>query len=59
MIDAGNLNLSSYDDVRALADRILKRVKGVEPVMPRPPDYPWTPVQIALLQRWKDEGFPQ
>jgi hypothetical protein len=55
------LDLSDYDDVKASADEILQRLKGVGgAVMPPPPskggDGPWPPERIALFERWIADG---
>jgi len=53
------LDLTSHDAVKTEVEEILNRVQGIGPIMPPPPDYRWTAVQIALLERWREEGFPQ
>jgi hypothetical protein len=55
------LDLSDYEDVKANADEILQRLKGVGgAVMPPPPskggDGPWSAERIALFERWIADG---
>jgi hypothetical protein len=51
-------NLSSYDDVKANATDILGRLNGTGGrQMPPPSDGgPWPAANIALFQKWIDEG---
>lgn len=51
-------NLASYDDVKTNAQQILGRLKGdAGPVMPPPMNGgPWPPANIALFEKWIDEG---
>jgi hypothetical protein len=58
----GIIDLASYDDVKANADVILRRLKGKGgPVMLPPPaksgDGPWPPERIALFRAWNDGGL--
>jgi hypothetical protein len=58
MSDRG-VDLSDYEAVKASAPRILKRLQGDHfPIMPPPPDRPWTTGQIDLFTRWIAEGHP-
>jgi hypothetical protein len=55
------LDLSRYEDVKANAQAILGRLMGTTgAVMPPPADHggagPWSPEQVALFERWIDEG---
>ena len=55
------LDLTDYEDVKAKADDILERLKGVGgAVMPPPPskggDGPWPAERIALFERWIAQG---
>jgi hypothetical protein len=65
-VDIDHMNwycdLSSYDDVKANAAAILKRLKAQGgPVMPPPPskggDGPWSADNIAAFQAWIDGGY--
>ena len=59
MADLG-VDLATYDGVRQSAAAIARRVGQPGPRrMPPPPDPPWTPAQVALLQRWIEAGFPR
>ncbi|MCZ6652248.1 MAG: hypothetical protein O7D91_04395 [Planctomycetota bacterium] len=53
-------DLTSYDDVKDLADQILKRLRGQGgAVMPPSTDGgPWPEGQIALFERWIEQDFP-
>jgi hypothetical protein len=56
-------DLSKYDDVKANAQEILGRLKGIGgAVMPPPPnkggDGPWSAEKIALFASWIDAGYP-
>ncbi len=57
-----DFNLRSYDDVKANADAIYARIRGIGgPVMPPPPpkgDGPWPKERIDLFGRWVAEGCP-
>jgi len=55
-------DLSNYNDVRANADQILRRLQAQDgPVMPPPPerggDGPWSQANIALFQSWIEGGY--
>jgi hypothetical protein len=55
-------DLANYDDVKAHAQEILNRLKGVGgPIMPPPPakggEGPWSADNIALFQKWIDGGY--
>ena len=54
-----DLDLSSYETVRAANSRILRRVKAAGRPMPPPPHQRWTAAQTALFERWIAEGFPE
>ena len=47
------LDLSSYDQVKAQADKIYETLDNGS----MPCDSPWPAEQIALLKRWMDEGM--
>jgi hypothetical protein len=55
-------NLRSYDDVKARADLIFGRIRGIGgSVMPPPPprgDGPWPQANIDLFGAWVKEGCP-
>jgi hypothetical protein len=58
---SARLDLSDYEDVKARADRILQRLKGVGGAAMPPPqskggDGPWPAERIALFERWIAEG---
>ncbi len=57
-----DFNLRSYDDVKANADAIYARIRGIGgPAMPPPPpkgDGPWSQERIDLFGRWVNEGCP-
>lgn len=48
-------DLSRYEDVRDNADGILETVSNGS----MPCDRTWSPEQIATLQAWIGEGFPE
>ena len=53
-------NLADFDLVRTRAERIAGRLSSAGPRrMPPPPDQRWTPLQLALFARWREEGFPE
>lgn len=58
MRDMLGMDLSVYDVVRASAQHIFKRVKGIGPIMPPVPDQPWTKAQIDLFAKWMTDEFP-
>jgi hypothetical protein len=47
-------DLSSYDDVRGNAERILAKVTDGS----MPCDGSWPPDRVALFRRWVDAGCP-
>jgi hypothetical protein len=47
-------DLSSYDDVRGNADKILAAVAGGS----MPCDGPWPDERVELLREWVDAGCP-
>jgi hypothetical protein len=47
------LDLSSYDDVRAKAGAILARLEDGS----MPCDGPWPKEQLALFEQWMEEGM--
>ena len=55
----GDVDLDSYDAVRAQADSVLKRVRSAGRPMPPRPDQRWTVGQTDLFARWMAEGFPE
>jgi hypothetical protein len=61
MSNAGpfSIDLTSYDQVKAQAARILSRLKNEDDPMP-PADEggPWPQEWITLFERWITEGFP-
>jgi hypothetical protein len=54
-------NLASYDDVKAHADAIYDRIRGIGgAVMPPPPprgEGPWAQGKIELFAQWMKDGF--
>jgi len=48
-----NLDLSSYDDVKARADAIYKALADGS----MPCDSPWPKEQVAQFKQWIDEGM--
>lgn len=54
-------NLSSYDDVKAHAEIIYNRIRGIGgAVMPPPPprgEGPWPQSTIELFAKWMADGF--
>lgn len=53
------LDLSDWQSVRARADRIAGRIRGVGGSrMPPPPDAAWPEADIRLFERWVGEGAP-
>jgi len=54
------LDLTNYDAVKAMANDISAKLKGigVGQRMPPPPDPPLSPDQIALFDAWRSEGCP-
>jgi hypothetical protein len=52
------VDLATYDGVRASAEFIRDRVRGIGGPMPPAPDQPWTAAQGDLFARWIDDGFP-
>lgn len=48
-------DLSSYQDVKDNADGILETVTDAS----MPCDQTWSPEQIATLEAWISEGFPE
>lgn len=59
---AWDFNLRSYDDVKANADVINNRIRGIGgSVMPPPPprgDGPWDQAKIDLFGKWVADGCP-
>lgn len=57
-----DFDLRSYDDVKANADAIFDRIRGIGgAVMPPPPprgDGPWPQARIDLFGKWRAEGCP-
>jgi hypothetical protein len=51
-------NLGSYDDVKTNAPHILDRLKGVAGAVmpPATSGGPWSAGNIALFEKWIDEG---
>jgi hypothetical protein len=51
-------NLGSYDDVKTNAPHILDRLKGVAGAVmpPATSGGPWSAANIALFEKWIDEG---
>jgi hypothetical protein len=47
------LDLSSYDEVKAQAAKILETLEGGS----MPCDAPWPEVQVKLFKSWMDEGM--
>jgi hypothetical protein len=47
------LDLSSYDDVKAMAAGIYSRLEDGS----MPCDEPWPKVRIDLFKKWMDEGM--
>src|SRR6202521_1709523 len=55
-----DLDLSDYQQVRDSSSDILMKVKlTTGRRMPPPPGPPWDADQIALFQKWIDDGFPK
>src|SRR5918995_232436 len=53
-------NLADFDLVRTRAEAIAGRLSSTGPRrMPPRPDQRWTPLQLALFARWREEGFPE
>ncbi len=54
-------SLASYDDVKAHADIIYKRIRGIGgAVMPPPPprgEGPWPQARIELFAQWMADGY--
>lgn len=57
MIDATNLDLSSYEAVRDSKDVIYNRIRGIGGRR-MPPDKPWTQTMIDKFKQWIDDGTP-
>jgi len=53
MMKRMGLDLSSYDDVKAMASQILARLEDGS----MPCDGAWPEVQLTLFKRWMDEGM--
>ena len=53
MKDIADFDLSKYEDVRAHATDIYKRVADGS----MPPGEPWSDEQIARFKQWMDEGM--
>ncbi len=52
-------DLRSYDDVKANAEEIYGRLRGIGgKVMPPPPAGPWPKKNIDLFKTWMDQGYP-
>jgi len=51
---SAKFDLSSYDDVRASAERILGALANGS----MPCDGPWPADRVALFREWVDAGFP-
>lgn len=51
----GNLDLHSYEDVKAWADRILPRVRDGS----MPCDAPWPQEKVDLFEKWVANGMPE
>jgi hypothetical protein len=51
---SSSFDLSSYDDVRASADRIYAKLADGS----MPCDGSWSDEQVALFRQWMDAGFP-
>jgi hypothetical protein len=59
MNDQTGIDLTDYDTVKAMSDRILKRLKGIGRLMPPAADGgPWPDEWIALFERWISENHP-
>ncbi|MDA1013176.1 MAG: hypothetical protein O3A00_01845 [Planctomycetota bacterium] len=55
-----SIDLTSYDEVKAKSDLILKRLKGQGNLMPPVAnDGPWPNEWIELFERWIQEKYPQ
>jgi hypothetical protein len=54
-------NLASYDEVKAHADEIYDRIRGIGgAVMPPPPpggEGPWPQPRIDLFAKWMADGY--
>jgi hypothetical protein len=48
------VDLTSATDVRDKIDPIIAMLRAKR----MPPDTPWTPDKIALLEQWRSDGFP-
>lgn len=55
------IDLSIHEVVADKSADILDRLRATDglPIMPPPPDPPWTEGQIALFGRWVAEGHPE
>ena len=50
------IDLTSPADVRDKINRIVAELRAKR--MPPPPDTPWSPEKIALLEQWRTDNFP-
>ena len=51
-------DLSLYEDVKANAPDIFKRLKGVDgQIMPPPPAAPWPEEKVSLFEEWMNGGY--
>jgi hypothetical protein len=53
---AGNIDLTSYDDLKGHAQAILSRLSNPDPSLVMPPSGPWPDAQIALFASWIKGG---
>jgi len=49
-------DLYSYDDTKTWCGKIIKRLKDGD--MPADGTAPWPAERIAIIEAWRDQGFP-